>query len=186
MELNKEEMDKEYYNRFFTTSRQLNDYRVHYTKSRYYEVWKELILKLPQKRILEVGCGTGQLAQMLYDLGYKQYIGFDFSEAAIKIAKKTCPEQKFFIGNAYDKKNYKDYDVILSTEVFEHLDDYRVLNNIESGKEIFFMVPRLDMESHIRRFKNREDLHERYDDLIDIKKVLYKKKKYWLAHGVRK
>ena len=186
MELNKEEKGKEFYDNFFANSKQKRDYTKHYSETHYYPFWKELIANLPHKRILEVGCGTGQLAHMLYDLGYKQYTGFDFSSVAIDIAKKMCPEQNFFVGDAYDKSNYKDYDIILSTEVFEHLDDYKVLDSIESGKEMFFMVPRLDMEAHVRRFVNRDDLHKRYDDLIDIKKVSYRNKTLWLVHGVKK
>ena len=183
MELNREEKKQDFYDNYFNKDKEVN---CHYSRSPYYCIWKELISEIPNERILEVGCGTGQLGHMLYDFGYKKYVGFDFSPVAIKIAKKMCDKQKYFVGNAYDKKNYYDYDIILSTEVFEHLDDIKILNNIKKGKKMFLTLPRLDTEAHIRRFENRQSIHKRYENYIDLKIIKYREKRYWLVWGEKK
>ena len=38
--------------------------------------------------IVDVGCGYGRVMEMLYDLGYRKMIGFDFSDEMIKRGKR--------------------------------------------------------------------------------------------------
>lgn len=71
------------------------------------------------KRILEIGCGEGYLSFALKNEGHS-VTGIDISREAIFSAKK-----KF--GNFFHNKDIKDlsnfekYDVIIATEVIEHL-----------------------------------------------------------------
>lgn len=64
----------------------------------------------------------------LYKRGYGNVWGFDASISGIKVAKEKFTEIKdrFEIHNAYNKKlpssfPQRDYDVVLSVEVIEHL-----------------------------------------------------------------
>jgi ubiquinone/menaquinone biosynthesis C-methylase UbiE len=50
-------------------------------------------------KILELGCGTGRLAKLLYDNGYKNYKGVDFSRVAIENARKHAKDCKFSVSN---------------------------------------------------------------------------------------
>jgi ubiquinone/menaquinone biosynthesis C-methylase UbiE len=52
--------------------------------------------------ILEVGCGSGYYAEIIpYLLGRRvKYIGVDYSEAMIRMAKENYPERPFVIGDA--------------------------------------------------------------------------------------
>ena len=44
-----------------------------------------------EKKVLDIGCGYGRTLNELYNLGYKNLIGFDFSEGMIERGKKNFP-----------------------------------------------------------------------------------------------
>ena len=86
-------------------------YNTHYTKSPYYYLWSIIIEKLNYANpglILELGCGAGQLASLIRDKGFKNYIGIDFSKVAIDIATKVCPEFKFICEDILNSENLKN------------------------------------------------------------------------------
>lgn len=93
-----------------------------------------------------------------------KYNGFDFSKKRIEIAKEFNPEGKFFVKNAYKTNLFNDcdYDVIICTEVLEHLDkDCDLMDRIPKGKKFFGTVPDYDSSSHVRYFENSEKVLER-------------------------
>jgi len=74
------------------------------------------------KEVIDIGCGTGNLASMVSQAGAKKVLGIDYSKEAIKIAK-----EKFDISNLeYRKCDYRDvkekFDVVLLQGVLEHFD----------------------------------------------------------------
>jgi 2-polyprenyl-3-methyl-5-hydroxy-6-metoxy-1,4-benzoquinol methylase len=89
------------------------------------KIIKELNLKLDLK-ILDAGCGGGNLINVLYNLGFNNVWGFDASESAISLARKSFPRiaDKFFKHNAYESRLpdgiSQSYDLIISMEVLEH------------------------------------------------------------------
>lgn len=140
----------------------------------YHKLWLN-VLKLVTKddKILEIGCGAGQLAKMLIYGGFKYVKGFDFSKEAIKLCKANLPSEyhdKFIIGNVYEEDVYQeDFNTVICCEVFEHLDDdVEVLSNIKKNSKIIFTVPNFDSKSHVRFFKTREEIKERYQDVVKI------------------
>lgn len=163
----------EFYNVKFENSL---DYHSHYKDSFYYVHWTQIIRflkRLDKPKILEVGCGTGQLAHYLYDEGYKEYRGFDFSEKAIKIALQRV-NLDFFVGNALEESSFAGvYDTIISTEVLEHIEnDRKVLENIPIGKNIIFSVPNFDEVSHVRWFRSEREIKSRYFKLVRIFEIV--------------
>jgi len=90
------------------------------------QIIKKIRLKEDSK-ILDVGCGGGQLVYDLYRNGYSNIYGFDVSPSAIEIAKQNFNEieKSFFVHNAYEKKLPKnipeEFDLIISMEIIEHL-----------------------------------------------------------------
>lgn len=159
-------------------------YRIHYKFSIYYDVWKMIVdclKKLDDPIILEIGCGTGQLAHLLYDEGFQQYFGFDFSREAISIANK----QRFFVGNAYDKTIYDKFlhNTIVACEVFEHLDDdIDVIKKLKKGANIIFSLPTFNCNGHVRWFKTVESIDSRYKDYIAIKDI-FRVKSWFVCTG---
>lgn len=126
------------------------------------------------KKILEIGCGTGQLAKMLEDLGHTNYEGFDFSSVAIRKAQEISG-QSFFVGDALDPTLYdKPYEVVISLEVLEHIrKDTAILNLIRKGTYVIISVPNFDDPGHIRWFRNEYQVRKRFYKYIDIKKIYF-------------
>src|SRR5690242_13982750 len=60
-------------------------YHEHWSKSHYVPVWEAIEQRIVQgSSVLEVGCGPGQLAQMLREHRVlADYVGFDFSAVAV-------------------------------------------------------------------------------------------------------
>lgn len=157
--------DKDYDNQFASDS----------DMSRYKAIYEEIGKWVGDKKILDICCGVGKLAKYI-----KNYSGFDFSKVAITIAEKI--NKNVWVGDAYDKKNYKKADYYVATEVFEHLDDIKVLNNIPKGQKIVFSIPSFNDPSHIRVFSEAY-MRFRYKNLIDVKRVVrfnWKDQKWFL------
>lgn len=80
------------------------------------------------KTVLDIGCGAGTLCLYLAHKGY--YVtGIDISEKAIKECKESAAvlnlsnKTKFLIGNFQTNKIAKKFDLIIFTEVIEHLEN---------------------------------------------------------------
>lgn len=78
----------------------------------------------PGARILDVGCGNGNIAKGIGSLGY-EVLGIDFSENAIRYArsKNTLPNVKFQVCSAEEVTQGDQYDAVICSEVLEHLHD---------------------------------------------------------------
>ncbi|MGL4799091.1 MAG: MerR family transcriptional regulator [Cellulosilyticaceae bacterium] len=74
-------------------------------------------------QILDIGVGTGNLSNRLYDLGY-DITGVDQSRAMLEVAKSKNSGLKVRLGE-FMKLPFenKSFDVIVSTYAFHHLDD---------------------------------------------------------------
>ncbi|MBD9388229.1 class I SAM-dependent methyltransferase [Agrobacterium sp. AGB01] len=74
------------------------------------------------RRIFEIGCGTGDLANLLTRKGY-HVLASDPSTSAIASARLRFPEQSFEEASAYDdlSARFGSWDAVVSTEVIEHL-----------------------------------------------------------------
>ena len=74
-----------------------------------------------QKNIADVGCGTGHLLKFISEkFDNVALTGFEYSDAAIKVAKTTCPKATFFKFDIYQGTS-QQFDVVLCIEVLEHL-----------------------------------------------------------------
>ena len=87
--------------------------------------------------ILDIGCGNGEMANRLIDDGYDVY-GTDGAVSGIEVARKRN-KNRFFVQDINSAKlptelQDKRFDVIISTEVIEHL--YNPRGYIEFSKNI--------------------------------------------------
>ena len=165
--------ESSYYDSIYSSDEK---YSTHYEQSKYFPLYKRILwelMKIDNPIILEIGCGTGQFASLLYDRGFGSYRGFDFSQKAITKAQKASP-QKFFVGNAYNISNYTgEYNTIISLETLEHLaDDLSVLKMFRKGSNVIISVPTFDDPSHVRFFTNMDDIIVRYSDYMDIHNIV--------------
>ncbi|MGI8729159.1 MAG: class I SAM-dependent methyltransferase [Solirubrobacteraceae bacterium] len=80
----------------------------------------------PGSRVLDVGCGPGELLSYLGDV---QYVGIDISASYVKRARKRFAARtaEFFVGDATSiPTEMGDFDVAVATGVMHHLDDAQV------------------------------------------------------------
>ena len=94
------------------------------TKGTVSEESKEILkeLKWKSKNVLDVGCGTGFFAYNAAKKG-ANVLGIDFSEQAIKIAKKKYKKSNLSYEQADVNNISGKYDVIVSIGTLEHMDD---------------------------------------------------------------
>ncbi len=76
----------------------------------------------PGARILDIGCGNGNIARGIGSLGYN-VTGIDFSNSAINYAqsKNKLPNVTFAVRSAEEVTMQENYDAIICSEVLEHL-----------------------------------------------------------------
>ena len=83
-------------------------------------------LMIKGKKILEVGCGTGNLIQFLSDKNF-QIMGTDYSNVYLDKARKKNPNVKFFNADLMHKESWSSFqnsfDTVIASEVIEHIED---------------------------------------------------------------
>ncbi|SRR6266496_5394465 len=92
---------------------------------------KEYVRPRSHDRILDIGCGPGDMVPYLPDVGY---VGFDASESYIKTARARYGERGTFIcgqvgGRALEVQT--SFDIALAVGILHHLDDTEALRLFE-------------------------------------------------------
>lgn len=177
--------------------RSVAEYHVRYPRSRYYFLWTVIVDRLRRdsiRSVLEIGCGPGQLAAFLMDQGLEKYVGLDFSEAAIDLAKANSSRGRFLVGDARSSEIYVDveHDAIICTEVLEHIeDDLIVVSRFRPGKRCLCSVPSFPYESHVRHFDTAQAVEDRYGvffnklDVMTLPSPISDDDSYFLLDGIR-
>lgn len=116
---------------------------------------KEIIPLIPENKelkILEIGCGYGNLLFLLQRIGYSQTEGIDVSEEQVEIAKKNGikniiqGDMKEFLRGKMDS-----YDVIIGLDIIEHFTKDELVevigiikNALRNKGTIIFRTPNAD------------------------------------------
>lgn len=164
------EEGSDYYDRMYSATA---DYHAPYQESFYYFLWSVIADRLRRakvERVLEIGCGPGQMAEYLLDQGVREYTGLDFSPEAVKMAKSHVARGTFVVGDARDPAIHRQvaHDAVLCTEVLEHIeDDLAVVKAFTPGKRCLCSVPNFPYESHVRHFKDADEVIARYGPFFD-------------------
>jgi SAM-dependent methyltransferase len=110
----------------------------------------------PKAKILDLCCGTGQLASALASRGYA-VTGIDGSREMLRFARKNAPNCKFILGDARDFDQGQSFDAVVSA--FDSLNHITKLHELrsafrhtraalkEGGVFLFDMI----MDEHFRR-----------------------------------
>ncbi|MBD2665595.1 methyltransferase type 12 [Richelia sinica FACHB-800] len=80
-------------------------------------------------QILDLGCGTGQLAQKLMEKGYK-VTGIDASAGMLHYARENAPEAKLILNDARLIDFYPTFDAVISIGAFNHVMSLEELTNV--------------------------------------------------------
>jgi ubiquinone biosynthesis O-methyltransferase len=104
-------------------------YRKHYNKKTDYGISStrkkkilELVGKVKNKKILDIGCGSGFLAKEIREMGAQKVVGIDISNEAIKEAAKVLDEA-MVLDLQTEKLECQDnyFDIIIIAEILEHV-----------------------------------------------------------------
>ena len=77
-------------------------------------------LKIKKSKILDAGCGTGLVGQILYKKNYKNLVGVDFSQEMIDRAHKKNVYQSLSLCDLTEKLEFEDgsFDAIICAGTF--------------------------------------------------------------------
>jgi trans-aconitate methyltransferase len=97
----------------------------------------ELLDVKPGERILDLGCGTGYLAQQIKNLG-ADVVGTDLSPDMIAKAKATYPDVDFAVADAANFHFDEQFDAVFSNAALHWVKDHdgmmtSVYNNLKPG-----------------------------------------------------
>jgi ubiquinone/menaquinone biosynthesis C-methylase UbiE len=108
------------------------------SKNKFYHALLEKYFKslIPRdKRVLELGCGTGEL---LASVKPSYGAGIDFSEKMLEIAKNKFPNLNFFVQDVEDLTIDNKFDYIILSDLLSSLNDVQKvlynLNNVSNNK----------------------------------------------------
>jgi len=120
-------------------------------------------------RIIDLCCGTGQLAEVLVQKGYK-VTGLDGSAKMLRYARRNAPAAKFILGDARTFNLPAKYDAVFST--FDSLNHIMTLEELEQvfknvfaclvngGIFIFDMTMKIHFEVTTRNYTNIQEKPE--------------------------
>jgi SAM-dependent methyltransferase len=125
---------------------------------------------LPDRaKVLDLCCGTGQLAKVLTDKGY-QVTGIDGSREMLRYAKENAPAAEFTVADARSFKFPPTYNAVFSTfnslnHILKLEELLRTFKNVRkclvSGGIFIFD---LSTESHFKKhWKNHKEIKETLD-----------------------
>jgi SAM-dependent methyltransferase len=158
-------------------------YKGEQEKERYFINWINTcsILPIEEKKLLEIGCGTGNNLLQFIRLGFSSInlVGNELLEDRVKKAKlKLPPELEIFAGNALDLAiQASQFDIVFQSMVFSSILDEKF--KIQLAKNMWVWVK-----------KGGGILW--YDFIYDnpwnkdVKGIPYKKVKEYFPHGIIK
>jgi SAM-dependent methyltransferase len=86
----------------------------------------ELVRNLPVRRVVDVGCGPGELLVALSgERPNLELVGADLADEVVDANRRAMPQWRFEVLDLSIAPLDEQFDLVLSSEVIEHLDDWR-------------------------------------------------------------
>ena len=109
------------YRRVYGDERLLAEYLTPH-RLRWYDDTVEACLPLRPRRVVDVGCGTGDLLHRLADRTDLEYVvGIDYASSGLDRARRLLPDARFIEADICRFRLPETFDLVLCTEVLEHL-----------------------------------------------------------------
>lgn len=110
------------YERVFGDDRLLGEYLAPVRLAFYEEVADVVAPLCSQGSVIDVGCGAGNLLHEVVERAApERVVGVDYAASGVQRAREAVPSGEFHVGSLYDLHLAETFDVVLCTEVLEHL-----------------------------------------------------------------
>lgn len=142
------------------------------TKSAFYPVWAVLadrVRRSGAESVLEVGCGSGQLARLLRDLGIRDYLGLDTNAMLVGRARTACPGYRFSVADIFVSSHLRAeaYDIAVLTRSLEFVHwDLVALELIRPQRTVLGAVSSGKEPGRLRQFTTADQVRERYGPVL--------------------
>ena len=142
--------------------------RVHW----FHPVWAllaEHVRRSDAQSVIEVGCGTGEFACLLRDLGIPQYLGLDSNAARLAKARANCPEYPFEVADVFLTNHLRgeNYDVAVMTGFLEFVRwDLVALELVRPHRRVLGTVTAGDEPGRVRQFTSANQVLDHYSPVL--------------------
>jgi len=143
----------------------------------------EFIAGLLGKKVLDIGCGAGQITDYLVQKGIDA-IGIDFSERLLEIAKKNFPNSKFILADICEYEHNEQVDGIITKDMLFHLSDEDLIKVLQKFKNILksngklciiMEMPKVAGEKiYVEEFNDKYQIYYNYLTSEKLKELLKK------------
>jgi 2-polyprenyl-3-methyl-5-hydroxy-6-metoxy-1,4-benzoquinol methylase len=86
-----------------------------------------VVASLENPRVLDVGCGSGRIGQRVLDAGAARYVGIDFSEPMLELARERLaqyePRVELVYGDFRTQELDGPFEVVLALGFFDYIAD---------------------------------------------------------------
>ena len=158
----------------------------------WFQARKDIVLSLiaryspvqKEKRILDVGCGTGGMLKELAKYG--SVWGLDKNKKAIEYSSQKVPEANLMVGTFPEHMPEGNFDLIVALDILEHIEQdrkalQRLGNALSSQGIVVITVPAYralwtshdDANQHRRRYTRAELKQKVLDADLEILKISY-------------
>lgn len=131
------------------------------------------------KKIIDLGCGTGNELKQYYP-NYS-VVGIDLDEENIALCTSAMPDGEWRVGDItnIDLSQYTNVEKVICTEVLEHVDDWKAgvasISTAPSGTQLYLTVPHKKSEEKLiaQRPKYWSEIgHQHFFDGSELKTEL--------------
>ena len=127
----------------------------------------EFVTKLSGKKILDVGCGAGQITDYLTQKGFET-TGIDFSKELLKIAEQNFPNSKFILADICEYEQKEKVDGIITKDVLFHLSDEDLFAVLKKFKRLLKQSGNLCIIMDVPKEAGEQIFVEELDDKYQI------------------